>query len=294
MFKKVAALSLILVILALFAACGAAPQKSNEGKLTVLVSFDAMYELVSAVGKERLSVSVIVPNGMEAHDFEPKAQDIAALSTADVFVYSGLNMESWASEAVASANNEKLIVMEASKDVDPILLSGGGYDPHVWLSLKAAVLEVENIKNALCEADPESAAFYKENAAEFTSELEALYSEYAAKFETLTKRDFVTGHAAFGYLCRDFNLAQISVSDVFAEGEPGARKLSELVEFCRANGITTIFSEELASPEVSETLAREVGAKVKAIYTMENAEDGLTYLERMEKNLAEIYESMAG
>jgi len=293
MFKKVAALSLIFAILALFAACGAAP-KNNGGKLTVLVSFDAMYELVSAVGRERVSVTAIVPSGMETHDFEPKAQDIAALSTAGVFVYNGFDMEPWAKDAVLSANNDSLVVAEASWGVDPITLENGGKDPHVWLSLKAVEIEVSNILNALCEADPDNAAFYKENADEYTLELEALYTEYAAKFETLTRKDFVTGHAAFGYLCREFGLTQISVSDVFAEGEPNARRLGELVEFCKANNITTIFSEELASPEVSQTLANEVGAEVKAIYTMENAEDGLTYLERMEKNLAEIYESMAG
>ncbi len=294
MLKKATALSLIIAMLVLFTACGTAAKDHGGGKLQVLVSFNAMFELVTVVGQDRVSVTTIVPNGMETHDFEPKAQDIAALSKASVFVYSGFNMEPWAKDAVLSANNESLVEVEAAKGVDPIEFEGGGYDPHVWLSLKAVEIEVDNIKNALCEADPDNAAFYKENAKTYTLELEALYNEYAAKFETLTKKDFVTGHAAFGYLCREFSLTQISVSDVFAEGEPNAKRLGELVEFCKANGITTIFSEELASPEVSQTLANEVGAQVKAIYTMENAEDGLTYLERMEINLAEIYGSMAG
>lgn len=293
MLKKAAALSLIIAMLVLFSACGTATKDHNEGKLQVLVSFNAMFELVTSVGQDRVSVTTIVPNGMETHDFEPKAQDIAALSEASVFVYNGFDMEPWAKDAVLSANNERLIEVEAAKGVDPIELEGGGYDPHVWLSLRAVIIEIDNILTALCEADPDNAAFYKENANIYTLELESLYNEYAVKFDTLTKKDFVTGHAAFGYLCREFSLTQISVSDVFAEGEPNAKKLGELVELCKANGITTIFSEELASPEVSQTLANEVGAQVKAIYTMENAEDGLTYLERMEKNLAEIYESMA-
>ncbi|MFH1512629.1 MAG: zinc ABC transporter substrate-binding protein, partial [Bacillota bacterium] len=97
----------------------------------------------------------------------------------------------------------------------------------------------------------------------------------------------------FGYLCRDFGLTQNSVEDVFAEGEPSAQQLAELVDYCRANGVTTIFAEEMASPEISETLANEVGANVKTIYTIESAEDGLSYLERMEANLYEIYLSLA-
>ena len=64
------------------------------------------------------------------------------------------------------------------------------------------------------------------------------------------------------------------------------------MKYCRDNAVTTIFAEELASPEVSETLANEVGAEVVTIYTIESAEDGLTYLQRMEANLSEIYQSL--
>jgi zinc transport system substrate-binding protein len=122
--------------------------------------------------------------------------------------------------------------------------------------------------------------------------LEDLYEEYEAKFQTVTQKSFVTGHAAFGYLCRDFGLEQNSVEDVFADGEPSAQQLAELVEYCRENDVTTIFAEELASPEVSETLADEVGAEVETIYTIASAEDDKTYLERMEENLEKIYQSL--
>ena len=94
-------------------------------------------------------------------------------------------------------------------------------------------------------------------------------------------------------MCRDFGLTQNSVEDVFAEGEPSAQQLTELVKYCKSNSVTTVFSEEMVSPEVSETLAGEVGAKVETIYTVESAEDGKTYLERMEENLSKIYDSLA-
>ena len=309
MLKKITAICLTVLLTALLVACGTAPRDvGNEGKLKVLVSFNAMYEFVSAVGQDKVSVTAMVPDGMEAHDFEPKAQDVAALSKAAVFVYSGLGMEPWVEDAISSAANKNLIVVEASEGVAAIEISETSHDeaesgadvetqahdPHTWLSLKAAQIEVENIRNALVEADSENAAFYEKNAADYIAKLEALYQTYVPKMNGLSEKNFVTGHAAFAYLCRDFGLTQTSVADVFAEGEPSARQLGELVEFCRANGITTIFAEALASPEVSKTLAEEVGAQVKAIYTMENAEDELSYLERMESNLKEIYESLAG
>lgn len=121
----------------------------------------------------------------------------------------------------------------------------------------------------------------------------SLYNEYSKKFASVEKKSFVTGHAAFAYLCRDFGLSQNSVEDVFAEGEPTAKQLSQLVDYCKSNNVTTVFAEEMASPEVSEALAKEVGAKVETIYTIESAEDGKTYLERMQDNLSEIYSSLS-
>ena len=302
MLKRWAALLLCLITVWSFSACGSSNDQANkpeEGKIKVSVTFDAMKEFVAAVGKDKVEISTIIPDGTEPHDFEPKAQDLTALSAANVFVYSGLGMESWAEEAVKAADNAKLITVEASKGADAIentdseeIQEHGQYDPHIWLSLKGAELEVKNIKDGLVQADPSNKDYYEKNCDDFVSQLESLYNEYNGKFQSVEKKSFVTGHAAFGYLCRDFGLEQNSVEDTFAEGEPSAQQLAELVEYCKENQVTTIFAEEMASSDVSETLANEVGAKVETIYTIESAEDGMTYLERISDNLSKIYDSL--
>lgn len=314
MMKKWAAMLLCLITVVSLSACGSTNQASAQastpkdngqssaqdtGKLLVSVTFDAMKEFVEAVGQDKIEISTIIPAGTEPHDFEPKAQDLVGLSTAQVFVYNGLGMEAWVDKAVSAANNADLVTVEASKGADAIentdpgeIEEHGQYDPHLWISLKGAELEVKNIKDGLIQADPANKDFYETNCDDFVAQLESLYKEYNEKFQSADKKSFVTGHAAFGYLCRDFGLKQNSVEDVFAEGEPTAQQLSELVEYCKANNVTTIFAEEMASPDVSKTLANEVGAKVETIYTIESAEDGMTYLERMQSNLTKIYKSL--
>ncbi len=302
MLKKWAVLLLSLITIISFSSCSSNNQtygESEETKIQVSVTFNAMKEFVYAVGQDKVEISTIIPDGTEAHSFEPKAQDLAALSTADIFVYNGLGMESWADDAIESANNEKLIVVKASDGVDTITNTDaeeveehGQYDPHTWLSLKCAEIEVENIKDALVEADPDNKDYYEENCSNYISQLESLFNEYYEKFKSVEKKSFVTGHAAFAYLCRDFGLEQNSVENVFAEGEPSAQQLVELVNYCRENNVTTIFSEEMVSTEISQTLADEVGANVDTIYTIANNEDDKTYLERMSENLSKIYESL--
>lgn len=297
MIKKCSVLLLCLAVLSFFAACGKENTENPEdttGKIPVSVTFNAMKEFTEAVGGDKVSVTTIIPDGTEPHDFEPKAQDLAKLTTAKVFVYNGLGMESWVAETLGAVDNKELVSVDASKGVTAIATAkGGGDDPHLWLSLKGAVAEVENIRDGLVKADPGNAAYYEANCKSYVAQLESLYDDYSAKFATVTKKDFVTGHAAFAYLCRDFGLTQNSVEDVFAEGEPSAKHLTELVQYCKENDVTTIFAEEMASPEVSKTLAKEAGAEVKTIYTMESNEDNLSYLKRMENNLKEIYESLA-
>lgn len=64
------------------------------------------------------------------------------------------------------------------------------------------------------------------------------------------------------------------------------------MNFCKENNIKTVFSESLASPKVSETLANEVGAEVVPIYTLESKEDDKSYIEAMRYDLEQIYKCM--
>jgi len=300
MTKKLITAMLILVIAVALAGCNnkvAADSRSNEavqnsnGKVNVVVSFNALKEFVQAVGGDKIDVKVIVPDGTEPHDFEPKPRDMENINKAQVFIYNGLNMESWVDKTLAAVDNKKLLSVDASKNIEVINVEGQT-DPHIWLSLKNAQIEAKNILEALVKIDEKNKTYYEKNYTDFSNKLKSLDGDYSSKFETVSNKNFVTGHAAFAYLCRDYNLKQNSVEDVFNEGEPTPKKLKDLVDYCKGNNIKVIFMEELASPKVSETLAKEVEAKVEKIYTIESKEDGKDYLESMKDNLDMIYNSL--
>lgn len=302
MLKRMAALMLCaLSALTVTACAGKNPSSqdnsNNSGKIKVCVTFNAMKEFTEAVGKDKVEITTLIPDGTEPHDFEIKAKDMIKISGARVLVYNGMDMEQWVDDAVEVAGNKNLIKVEASQGVTPIKNADSNeraqYDPHVWLSIKGAETEVENIKNALVKADPQNSSFYEENCSSFVAQLENIYNQYGAKFKSIGKKDFVTGHAAFAYFCRDFGLTQNSVEDVFAEGEPSAQRLNELIEFCKQKNVKTVFVEEMVSPAVSQTLARSIGADVKTIYTLESNEDNKSYLQRMEENISAIYDSLS-
>lgn len=303
MLKKLTMYMLLSCTILTFTACSSKKVEnhsaSSQSKVEVVVTFNAMREFAAAVGKDKVDIVTIIPDGTEPHDFEPKAKDFESLSNAKVFVYNGFGMEAWVNKALEAVNNKSLVSVEASSgfaaiknsDADEIKEHGQN-DPHVWLSLKGAENEAKNIKDALVKVDASNKDYYEKNYNDFASQLDALYDEYNKKFLTVRNKSFVTGHAAFAYLCRDYGLNQNSVEDVFAEGEPSAKKLKELTDFCTENMIKTIFVEDMVSPKVSDTLAKEVGAKVEKIHTIESKDDNKDYIQCMRENLDMIYNSL--
>lgn len=309
MKKKFFVTILLLGVFSIYASglfAGGRSEQIPPGKIVVATTFDAIKELALVVGKDKIYLKSIIPDGMEAHHFEPKVGDLRFLNNADFIFYNGLGMEPWLDNAVKAVTNKKLMEVCVTDGIDPITLDEdhahtdcdcccghhGGFDPHAWLSLQSAKIMVMNISTAFIKADPANAAFYRSNAHAFIAEADKILSEYQQKFEALPNKRFVTGHAAFGYLCRDFGLEQSSVEDVFSAGEPTAKQLAMLTDYCKKHGITTVFTEYTVSPEVSKSLAKEVGAQVETIYTIETAEDNLSYMDRMKINIERIYKSL--
>ncbi|GAA0123053.1 metal ABC transporter substrate-binding protein [Clostridium faecium] len=303
--KKI--INYMLILMFSIALIGCSKQDNNidaekNNKIKVVASFYAMEEFAKEIGKDKIEVYTVVPDGVEPHDFEPKAKDLANLEEANLLVLNGLDMEHWKEDVLKVINNSKLKVVDTSEGGDFIKLDEehkeetekehGAYDPHLWLGLNMAKLQADNIKKALIEIDGDNKDYYEKNYNEFAKEIDDLYNDYKGKFQQISNKNFITGHATFGYLCRDFGLNQYSIEGVFAEGEPSPKQLKELTDLCKDKNINTVFVESLVSPQISETLAREVNGKTEKIYTLHSKEDGLNYIEAMKYNLETIYNSM--
>jgi zinc transport system substrate-binding protein len=284
--KKSLTFSIAALAVSLLAAgCAAkeAPATPAEGSavLTVATSINPVDQVVKIVGGDLVSTWKIVPEGSEAHDFEPTIQDMGKLSQVNLLFINGLDMEPWVEKAVENSGNGKLQLVDLSTGAELIPLESeeghtaddghdhGEFDPHLWLSLDALMVMAENAEKALAEAAPDYAAEFAENLRTFQEAAQGLKAEYQEKFAPYEGKAFVTGHAAFAYLTRELGLVQKAVEGPFQEGEPTPKTLEELISFVKQEGIKTIFLEEQASPKVSETLARETGSTTVAINTLE-------------------------
>ena len=296
MKKKIISGVLVALIGVMLIGCNAKTetktQDTNNDKLNIIVSIYPLKEFTEKIAGDKAEVTCLVPDNMEPHDYEPKTKDFETLTKSKVFIYNGLGMETWVDQVNETIKDKGVTIVDSSNGVEA-RKEENAIDPHIWLSLKNAEIQSENIKNTLVKLDEKNKDYYEENYKKFKEELESVYNEYKPKFDALNKKNFITGHAAFGYLCRDFGLTQKSVENLFAEGEPTPKQLEELVNFCKENNIKTVFSESLASPKVSETLAKEVKAEVVPILTLESKEDDKDYIKAMRYNLDQIYNCLS-
>ncbi|QAY65784.1 metal ABC transporter substrate-binding protein [Paenibacillus protaetiae] len=306
----------LLLCIALLSGCGKTSGHANDGKLNVAVTFYPMYEFTKQVAGEHANVTALIPPSVEPHDWEPSAKDMTIIQNADVFVYNGL-IEGWADSALSAAPNDKRIAVQASKGIS--LIEGtaeeeeeheedheedhGSHgeeqalDPHVWLSPVLAQQEVSAIEQALEQADPAHKADYKTNAAAYIAKLKQLDQDYRAGLQNVKKKSFVTQHAAFGYLAKEYGLTQIPIAGLSPDQEPSPENMAEIVKFAKQNDVKTIFFETLVDPKVARTVADEIGAKTDVLNPLEGLTDEdktnhLDYISIMTNNLKALQKAL--
>ena len=164
------------------------------------------------------------------------------------------------------------------------------FDPHVWLDPVLAKQQVNNIRDGLISADPQNREHYEQNAMLYNEELDALDADIRSSLSSCSRDTFVPFHNAFTYLGERYGLKMMALGGLAPDAEASAAEIAELVDFMRDNDINVIFAEELVDPRLAEVIADEAGARVMLLspmeaLTAEEAEQGVTYVQKMGKNI---------
>jgi zinc transport system substrate-binding protein len=289
---RVTVLTLVLIL----AVLGCTRPGTPTERLPVVVTFYPLFEFAQRVGGDRVAVRVLVPAGVEPHDFEPTPRDVAALTHARVVIYNGAGFEPWLEKLLPEAP-AAAVKVNTARDLPLYRGRDGGLDPHVWLDPVLAARQVESIVRGLSGADPEGRGTYEAHGRRVVDDLKALNTRFATSLSTCRRRTFITSHAAFGYLARRYGLTQVSISGLSPEAEPSPARLKEIVQEARRSGTQVIYYETLVSPRVAEVIAREVGARVTVLnplegLTADEQRDGHNYFTVMDENLRALADGL--
>jgi zinc transport system substrate-binding protein len=290
-----AAFATLLAGTILLTSCGQSTLPEPGGKPRVTVSIMPQKYFVERVGGEHVEVNVMVLPGNSPATYEPKPEQITALSKSAAYFSVGVPFENAWLDKIASAN-DKMRVVDTAAGIERVPIDAHykvelkgrpqsdaeGKDPHIWLSPSLVKIQARNIHDALVELDPDNEADYNANLDTFIADIDALTADIEETLADIPNRKFMVFHPSWGYFGDDFELEMIPIE--VGGQEPSAAELAALVTKARAEGIHVIFVQPEFSTENAETIASEIGGTVLPISPL--AEDWLSNLSQVTKTFA--------
>ena len=263
---------------------------ADSTEISVMTSFYPLYEFTKQVGQDKVHVSLLVPPGIEPHDWEPTINELQKMYEANLIVINGIGFESWVDDI--DTINSGVVIVDTSAGVSLINIDHSSVDPHIWLNPVMAKTQVTNIVNALVKIDPTNEKFYRDNAKSYQAKLDSLDTKIKNELSAC-KKDFITFHNAFSYFSIQYDLNQHTIiRSNDSHSEPTLKTLEQIINLAKKFNIDVIFAEEALDTRTSQVIANEIGAKVLVLSPIEVGDENSNYLSKMENNLSNLKEAL--
>lgn len=296
----------IIILAAMFATAFYSQQNKPENdKLKVVATFYPLAFFAQQIGGEQVTVTQLIPDNTEVHNWQPSVSDILAVDEADVILYNGASLDHWFEDDILSAiDSSNKIVVETTEGIQ-LLETGdeehedghdheGNYDPHTWISPFVAEQQAQNIYEALIEKDPAHESYYSERWQNLKTRFEELDNSYLTGLSTRIRDDVFVAHAAFGYLADRYGFNQHGVIGISADEQPSAQVYADLVELMAEHETYVVYVDPVYTDESVRTLKNDLetrtdqNVQILKIYFMLGSMDGLDYFGQQEQNLVNL------
>jgi zinc/manganese transport system substrate-binding protein len=283
---------------------------ADSERPTVVVTYSVLGSIVEQLVGDAATVTTLIPDGQDPHEFEPSAKDIESLNNASIVVSNGLDFEEGLEETLENAKTAGVNVFmagdhitvrelsdedhdhadEATTDTTVVKEEGhdhGAFDPHLWLSPAAMLEMLPELSKAIGTAI----------SADLSVQLEALVAELTALDTEIQeiiggiKCELVSGHDEMGYFADRYGCEVIGavIPSLSTTSEASAGELADLKAEVEIHGVPAIFTGLGTSPAVAEQLATELGVKAVTLSThfLDGAANYQEFMLRMTKQIAE-------
>jgi zinc transport system substrate-binding protein len=303
----------------LFMLCFCLGNGKVQTKIKVTASVFPLKEFAQAVCGARGEVSLLLPPGAEIHTWRPRPSDIIKISSSDLFVHVGAELEPWLDDVLKSVNNPNLRILKANESVMPMERmeyraeiahedhqdehvrehKHGTLDPHIWLDFAIDQRIIDSIVRMFSKIEPENSELFERNGTVYKQKLEECDRRFKTELGRCKSNTFILGgHAAFGYLARRYNLHQVSLYGVNPDSRPTPKQLVRVVELAKKHQISVIYFEVFVSDDLAKVIADEVGAKTLVLnpaanLTIEQIQANVSFLDLMSQNLENLKKGLS-
>ena len=231
----------------------------------VVTTFTVLADMASNVAGDAAEVVSITKPGSEIHDYQPTPRDIGRSREADLVLRNGLNLELWFEQFLSRLGDVPSATL--SDGVEPIPIGEGPYggkpNPHAWMSPEAALVYVDNVRDALTGIAPESADVFAANAETYKGEIRGILEPVRTRLADLPpeQRVLVTSEGAFSYLARDLELEELYLWAINADAQGTPQQVKKVIDAVRERNVPVVFSESTVSDKPARQVARATGAE---------------------------------
>ena len=319
MMKRMLSILLAVLLLLPAAGCGAAPQQSDDETITIVTTIFPEYDWLRQLtaGSEGVTVKLLIDTGVDLHSYQPSVSDIVDIATCDVFIYSGGASDSWVKDALETANNPNMTVIDLTEVLE-------GYRPlcetevhahdhgeadhdhtadeHIWLSLVNAQYLCAHLGAWLQVADPHNAALYAANTEAYLTALSAADEAYRTAVEEATHDCLIfADRFPFAYLAEDYGLhVHAAFEGCSADSEVSFVTVAELAADLAEEDLPGVVVIDDSDHRLAETVLVAAGDASRTVFRLQSMQAvgrvalgrGVTYLQIMDENLAVLRQAL--
>ena len=309
---KVRTLAAIALVGLLVSSCSS-PNSANQTGLKIVGNFYPVTWIAERVAGDGVEVTSLTPNGVEPHDLQLDAQSLALIQDADIVFYLGSEFQPEVEQAVSQLEDKSKAVdllkspgvklLDAKEDdhdhdhghegeeeeeVEHKHPLAGGKDPHVWLDPANMISMARQVSSELIRLAPESEPLFSSNLAKLIDTLSLLDQDIAEQLSDCKVRTVVTSHAAFLYFTEKYGFEQLAIAGISPDDEPDAKRLAGIADAAKDARVTTVYFEEVLSPALAKTVAREIKAELSLLSALEFTPESGDYISQMRSNLKNL------
>ncbi len=295
--RAFAFIALLCAFVFLISSCDNAQNKTEDvdDGLTIVATIFPQYDFARAIVGDLGTVTMMMSPESESHTYEPSLRDIADVEEADIFIYTGSGIDTWAEDIAALFGDE--IISVSTADAVTLIMDDDGdeYDEHIWTSPKNAKSILSLILEAIVKADPDNAETYRQRAAEYEEQLDALDEELQAVSEELSDKTVVIADRfPFKYLFDEYEINYIAALDgCSSDSEPSPSVIAEMITTVSDGNIPYIYIVEFSEGKTASLISEATGCNVLTLHSCHNVSNedfdaGVTYIDIMRQNVENL------
>lgn len=247
-----------------------------SAEMNIVATLPWIGSLAHEIGRDKISVTVLVKPNQDAHTIEAKPSMILAARKADIIMYDGLDLEiGYLPLIIESSKNPKLmpgkignfdcsqfiIALEKPTTVDRSM--GDVHplgNPHYHFSPSKILRIAEGTARLFADADKSNADFYLANYKTFSERVKEKEKDWHTVLPKGKK--YLAYHKYFEYLADEFGFQFIGYLEPKPGIPPSAAHIGELIGLIKTEKPDAVLVTPAIGREEAESLSSKTGIRV--------------------------------